>query len=75
MQFKITVIAINWSEDLHPADLQVPGQYLFDADTADQALDHFHSAIPIKILEDYEIFVDPATEGRRPEHNGQDNEL
>jgi len=44
--------------DLHELDKDVAGIYRIDADSEDAALDEFHSTIPIKVLDDFEIDVE-----------------
>jgi len=43
---------------LHELDGKVDGKYLYCAINEEDALDQFHSSVPIKVLDDFEITVE-----------------
>ena len=43
---------------VHELDERVEGEYPIIATSEDDALDQFHSTVPIKVLEDFEITVE-----------------
>ena len=44
-------------KEIHHIDFEVEGNYIRHALTEEAVLDWFHSAIPIKILDDFDISV------------------
>jgi len=55
-EFKITTKVVG---ELHPTDEEEGPkngeEFIIDAETEDEALDKFHSTVPIKCLDDYDI--------------------
>ena len=47
--------------ELHPLDADVAGEYHYSASDADAALDEFHSTVPIKVLDDFDICAKEVT--------------
>ncbi len=55
------------SERLHDLDVDVAGRYRITAISEDDALDQFHSTVPIKVLDDFEISVELDKQPRCPD--------
>ena len=55
MIVKIAVVPLCALDKLHDSDKDVPGVYFSIANSVDDALDAFHSTVPIKVLDDFEI--------------------
>ena len=57
MEYKIIVSQIVDHDDLHPDDLgsDPTGEYIYEADNEENALDMFHDDVPISCLDNYEI--------------------
>ena len=45
-------------KEIHSMDFEVEGSYIRHAPTEEQVLDWFHSTVPIKVLEDFDISVE-----------------
>ena len=56
--YTITVTAIRSITELHQLDMHVNGEYKAIGESASQALDLFHSSVPIKVLEDFNITIE-----------------
>ena len=56
-EFKVIVKALLPNNELHEYDKDVAGEYSYKVLSKDEALDIFHSTIPIKVLDDFEITV------------------
>lgn len=57
--YLITVTQVSeYLSDADDRDCPPTGEYIYVADTSDQALDNFHAEIPIGCLEDFEIDID-----------------
>lgn len=52
--------------DLNDLDGDVEGDYLYQAEDREGALDQFHSIVPIKVLDDFDILCDPVPAIRPP---------
>ena len=46
------------SDRIHPSDGNVAGRYRYFAKTDEEALDQFHSEVPVKMLEDFNIWAE-----------------
>lgn len=63
IKFKVTVTAVPNTGELHPVDAEEgpSGEYVYVVeagcmeDAQELGLDRFHSSVPIKVLEDYDI--------------------
>lgn len=52
---RITVIPRDPGTELHELDDNVAGEYCYEIDPEEVALDRFHSTVPIKVLDDFII--------------------
>jgi hypothetical protein len=62
-RWKIIVNAVT--KDLHEFDINVVGIYVYHERTEEKVLDWFHSRIPIKVLEDFDISVEEYPYGKQ----------
>ena len=56
--YKVSVEKVVAFGNVHDLDEDVEGDYPFIATSEEDALDQFHSTIPIKMLEDFDITVE-----------------
>ncbi len=56
--YKVSVVQVVAFGHVHDLDKDVEGDYPFIATSEEDALDQFHSTIPIKVLEDFDIIAE-----------------
>jgi len=67
----VTARPLVQTEDLNDLDFEVEGDYEFNAIDREAALDLFHGTVPIKVLDDFDIYCDPVPGIRPPKEDGK----
>jgi len=57
-RYKVAAVKMVAFGRVHQLDESVEGCYFYDAIDEEDALDQFHSSVPIKVLEDFDIDVE-----------------